>query len=307
MKKILALVSLLTLAAACATQPAGNKDATTSANSNANKSAEMKTMAGPSEADIIAKEKAAWDAFKKKDADAFGKLLAADYIEVTDRGVTDKAAAIAGMKDFDLSDVSYSDWKTITIDKDAAIVYYNATIKGTEKGTAVPSGPYHEMSVYVNRNGEWLAVFYQETAQSNMPPPPPPKEAPKANPSGSPGQPGPDATANEKMVWDAFKSRNFDAFASYLANDFIEVEEGGVFDKQASVKSAQSFDFSKIDLSGWKVVKVNDNASIVTYVLTMPGAPKEFHSSVWANRNGKWAALFHQGTTEQSGSAADKK
>src|ERR1051326_4640022 len=121
MKKILALVSLLTLAAACATQPSGNKDTTANANSNTNKSADMKMTAAPSEAEITAKEKAAWDAFRKKDTDAFGKLLTSDYIEVTDMGVSDKATAIAGMKDFDVSDVTFADWKMMPIDKDAVI------------------------------------------------------------------------------------------------------------------------------------------------------------------------------------------
>jgi hypothetical protein len=307
MKKLLALVSLLTLSAACATQPAANKDTNANANSNSNKAANMKTTAAPSEADIIAKEKSAWDAFKKKDADAFGKLVTADYIEITDRGVEDKAAAIADMKDFDLAEVTCTDWKTITIDKDAVIVYYNATLKGTEKGTAVPSGPYHDSAIYVNRNGEWQAIFFQESLHQTTPPPPAPKDAPKgASPSGTPG---PDAAANEKLVWDAFKARNFDAFASYLADNFIEIEPGGIFDKQSSVKGVQTFDFSKAELSGWKTVKIDDDASIVTYVFTSPGAPKAYHSSVWANRNGKWQGLFHQGTQEPADNAgsADKK
>jgi hypothetical protein len=170
MKKILALVSLLVLAAACATAPSGNKDMPANANSNANKSAEMKTVAAPSEADIIAKEKATWDAFRKKDADAFGKLLASDYIEVTDMGVSDKATAIAGMKDFDISDVTYADWKMTPIDKDAVIITYTANLKGTYKGNAVPPGPYRESSAYVNRSGEWVAIYYQETKVMTGPP-----------------------------------------------------------------------------------------------------------------------------------------
>src|SRR4051794_25063082 len=121
MKKILALVSLLTLAAACVTQPSGNKDII--ANSNTNKSADTKSAA-PSEVDIIAKEKAGWDTFRKKDADAFGKLLASDYFEVTDMGVMDRAASISGMKDFDLSDVTLADWKMTSIDKDAVLLTY---------------------------------------------------------------------------------------------------------------------------------------------------------------------------------------
>jgi len=78
MKKILALVCFLVAVAACATQPPGNKDTM----SNANKGGEMKSTAAPSEADIIAKEKAGWDAIKKKDWDGFGKMLASDFIDV---------------------------------------------------------------------------------------------------------------------------------------------------------------------------------------------------------------------------------
>lgn len=301
MKKILALVSLLVLAAACATAPSGNKDMPANANSNANKSAEMKTVAAPSEADIIAKEKATWDAFRKKDADAFGKLLASDYIEVTDMGVSDKATAIAGMKDFDISDVTYADWKMTPIDKDAVIITYTANLKGTYKGNAVPPGPYRESSAYVNRSGEWVAIYYQETKVMTGPPPPMPKEAPKAaSPAGTPGQTSSDAAANEKLVWDAFKARNYDAFGSYLADNFMEIEAEGVYDKAGAIKGVQGFDASKAELSNWKTVKLDDDASVVTYLAKIPGFPSAYHSSIWANRNGKWVGLFHQGTPEEA-------
>ena len=297
MKKILALVSLLTLAAACA--PPGNKDVTTNSNTNANKSADTKTSAPPSEADIIAKEKASWDAFRKKDADAFGKLIAADYIEVTDMGVMDKATAIAGMKDFDITEATFADWKMLTVDKDAVIITYTANLKGTYKGKDVPAGPYREASAYVNRNGEWVAIYYQETKTETGPPPPAPKEAPKAANSGTPGQTSSDAAANEKLVWDAFKARNYDAFASYLADNFIEVESDGVHDKASSVKGVQGFDASKAELSNWKTVKFDDDASLITYVAKIPGFPTEYHSSIWVNRNGKWVGLFHMGTAAE--------
>ena len=301
MKKILALVSLLVLATACATAPSGNKDTIANANSNANKAADTKTSAPPSEADIIAKEKAGWDAFKKKDADAFGKLLAADYLEVTDMGIIDRAAAISGMKDFELADVTFAEWKMTTIDKDAVLLTYTATIKGSYKGTAIPPDPCREASVYVKRNGEWVAIYYQETRISTAPMPPTPKETPKAiNPTTAPGQPGPDAVANEKMVWDAFKARNYDAFASYLTDDFKEIEAEGVYDKAGSLKGVQGFDASKAELSDWKTVKFDDDASLVTYVAKIPGFPTAYHSSIWINRNGKWLGYFHMGTPAQA-------
>ena len=134
-----------------------------------------------------------------------------------------------------------------------------------------------------------------------------------ASAAGTPGETGPDAAANEKLVWDALKSKNYDAFSSYLAPDSIEVEPEAVYDRAGSIKGVQGFDFSKAELSDWKTVKLSDNASVVTYTVNIPDnkPPKGFHATIWANRNGKWVAIFHQGTPAGSGSAAgaspDKK
>src|SRR6266446_6890422 len=165
MKKILALVCFLVAVAACATQPPGNKDTM----SNANKGGEMKSTAAPSEADIIAKEKAGWDAIKKKD--------------------------------WDLSDITYSDWKMLTIDKNAVILTYDVNQKATVKGQPVPPGPYHSAAAYVNRDGEWLGIYYQQTLARTMPPPSPTASQP-AKSSASPGakmaDAGSDVVADEK-------------------------------------------------------------------------------------------------------------
>jgi len=144
---------------------------------------------------------------------------------------------------------------------------------------------------------------------------PTPAKSPEksAGATGTPAETGPDAAANEKLVWDALKSKNYDAFGSYLASDSIEVEPDGVFDHAGSVKGVQTVDFSKAELTDWKTVKLSDNASVVTYTVNLPDLkpPKGFHATIWANRNGKWVAIFHQGTPAGSASAAgaspDKK
>jgi hypothetical protein len=297
MKRILIFVCLLLLAAAgCATQPAGNKDVVV--NINAGPPPETKSMAMPSEADIIAKEKATWDAVKKKDWDAFGNMMTSDYVEILDSGVHDKAAALTTVKDFDLSEVTYADWKMIPVNKDAALIMYSVTVKAIFKGQPVPPGPYREASVWVNRNGQWLAAFYQETAVSNKPMPPPPGDIKPATPAAKPGETGADPIVNEKIVWDLFRVRNYDGFAALLAPEFMEVEDSGVYDKAGSVKGVQTFDATKADLSDWKSVKLNDDAALVTYTVTTKGTPvqKDYHATVWVNQNGKWLGLFHQGT-----------
>ena len=300
MKKVLTLVSLLVLASACATQPAGNGNTT----ANANKTGETKSMAGPAESDLIAKEKAAWDAFRKKDADAFKKLLTNDYVEVLDAGVIDTAAALASMKDTEISDVTYSDWKMTPIDKDAALLTYSVTVKGKFKGEDVPPGPYYEASTYVNRNGEWLAIYYQETRSEKMPPAPAAAKTPASSPAApaKPAETGSDPIANEKIVWDLFKAKNWDGFASLLTPEFREVEASGVYDKTGSVKALQEMpgDMSQFELSDWKALSFDDDAKLVTYTVTSKGPKpeKEYHATIWIKRDGKWLGLYHQGTPE---------
>jgi len=297
MKKILVFVCfVLLVAAACATQPTGNKDTV----ANANQPAESKAAAMPSESDIIAKEKGTWDLIKKKDWDAFANTMASDFVEVLDGGVHDRATALTGVKDLDLSEITYADWKMIPIDKDAVILTYTATMKAKYKGEDVPEGPYRDAAVWANRNGQWQAVFFQETKvlpPSKMPPPPPEKKA-TPDTATKPAATSSDPIANDKIVWDLFRSRNYDAFAALLAPEFMEVEAFGVYDKAGSVKGVQTFDAADATLSDWKSVKFDDDAAMSIYTIDWKGPQpgREYHATIWANRNGKWLALLHQGT-----------
>jgi hypothetical protein len=296
MKKIFALVSFLALAAAC-TQPSTNTETT----SNANKPMETKSTS-MSDADVTTREKSVWETLVKKDYDGFGKMLASDYMEVENDGVYDKAGIIAYVKDINITDVTYSDWKVVPVDKDATLLTYNVTVKETDKnGKAAPPGPYHAASAWINRDGKWLGIYYQETEAAKPSPSPSPSASQPAKPAGSPAkmaEAGADPVANEKLVWDALKSRNYDAFAGYLAPDSIEIEADGVYDKAGSVKGVSMFDATKYDLSEWKTVKFDNDASLVTYMVTSrgPNHEQERHSTIWVNRGGKWMALLHVGT-----------
>ena len=301
MKKILALCSFLLIAAACATEPTTNSNVSSNANTTTMKAA------SPTEADITAKEKAVWDTLKKKDLDAFGNMLTTDYVEVGDDGVFDKPGILANLKDLNLTDATFSDWKMLPINNDAAILTYKANLKGTFKGEEIPPGPYYSAAVWVNRDGKWQAVFYQQTLVKTSPPPPPAASAKKtvdkvekaaASPAAKPAETGPDPIANEKIVWDLFRSKNSDGFAALLDPAFVEIEANAVYDKTQAVKSVADFDFTTFELSEWKSAKVNNDAALVTYLIKPkdPKGDQERHTSIWANRGGKWVALMHMGT-----------
>jgi hypothetical protein len=301
MKKTLTLVLALIVVAACAAPPT-NRDAAVDTNRNANRPAD----AAPAitEADAIAKEKAIWDAIKNKDYAGFEGMLADNFLEVLPDGVMDRAGSLAGVKQFEPSEVNFSDWKFQSIDKDLFLVVYTVSVKGKFAGEEVPSDPVRSSSVWVHRGGKWLGAFHQECPVAKASPSP-------TNPAGSPKAAtspeatsttvatGPDPIANEKLVWDLLKSARYDAFADLLAPESIEVAPDNVYDKAGSVRGVRMFDASKAVLSDWKAVKLNDNASVVTYVVKNAGGSREGerHSTIWANRSGKWLAVFHHGGT----------
>lgn len=302
MKKTIALLSLLLLIAACSSRPATNK---TPVAADINKPSESKPTTTVSQAEMEVREKANWEALEKKNFGAFADMLATDYLEVGVDGTFDKTTLVNGLKDLITEDATFSDWKMLAINKNAVILLYNVTIKGSFKGQAIPPGPYRASSTWVNREGKWLSIYYQQTTIKT---PRSPETAsigaapkPAASSAARIGDTGPDPTLNEKLVWEAFKSRNYDAFAALLTADFVEVEADGVYDKAGAVKAAAGFDASKAALSDWKTVKIDNETALDSYVVKLPGAPSERHTSIWINRGGKWLALFHQGTPQMKG------
>src|SRR6266446_2076221 len=303
MKKILVIISVAIVAAACAA-PSTNQPAPAA---NANIASEP-AAAAMSEADAIAKEKSAWEAIKNKDYDAFGDMLADDQLEVMGDAVNDKTASVTSVKDFEPLEVTFSDWKFLPIDKDAFVVTYTVTDKAKYKGKELPQETDRASSAWVRRAGKWLAIYHQECmVRPAMTARPANANKAKASPAKAGSSPapllmastGPDPVANEKTVWDLFKSKNYDSFAALLAPDFIEVEPDKVYDKAGSVKAVSEFDFSKAVLSDWKTATIDDKSSLVVYLAKFPGGPPDGqrHATIWVNRDGKWLGLFHHGGT----------
>jgi len=298
MKKSYALVLLLVLAAACGT-PTTNREAAPT-NSSVTAPPASKAI---SEADVIAKEKAAWDAIKNKDFETYGKMLADDGVEIVPSAVNDKAATLAGVKEFEPTEVTFSDWKYLPIDKDAVVIIYHVEVKGKYQGKEFPPQSVRASSAWVNRNGTWLAVYHQECEVSKEPMqmPPPPKSSPAKTSATPASTPTPatttaDPIANENAIWAALKSKNYDGFAALLAPDSIEVEPSGVYDKAGAVKAISMFDFSKAQLSEFRSTSFDKDAALVTYQVKLPNELPERHSTIWAARDGKWLAVFHHGT-----------
>ena len=72
-----------------------------------------------------------------------------------------------------------------------------------------------------------------------------------ASPAASPAkvETTDDVIANEKLVWELFRTRNFDAFQTLLAPEFMEIEPTGVYDRAGTVKGVSEMDASQFEQS----------------------------------------------------------
>lgn len=317
------VLSLVVLGASgCAVSPTGNSNiAATNGNANApaaaaNSNAGLSSASNGAIADAItAKEKQLWDTLKNRDLDAFGKMLASDMIYISTNVVGDKAGTIGGLKEFAPTEITLSDWKTVVLDEDAAVVTYTVDAKGTAGGQPLAPGALRASTAWVKRGAEWVAVYHQDCpikeSQATSAPaaetskPSSSSAAANANTSTSTAKhsemiASDDPVAIERHMWEALREKDWDTFAAHLAPEQLEVEPGGVLDRAGTLASLRGLDFSKTTASDFKATKLDDDATLVTYMVkgTSPDAKPFEHraSTIWVKRDGKWLAFFHHGT-----------
>jgi hypothetical protein len=116
------------------------------------------------EADLMKMEKAAWDAFGKGDGKFFQSLLTEDAVVVGDAGFQSKADSVKmiGTKPCDIKSFNFTNFKVTMLNPSTALVTYSGTQEGTCGGQPVPAKT-NASSIYVKRNGKWMAAFHQET------------------------------------------------------------------------------------------------------------------------------------------------
>jgi len=111
-----------------------------------------------------------------------------------------------------------------------------------------------------------------------------------------------DAIAKEKAIWDTLTKKDYDGFAAMLDSGQLEVTAEGVQDKAASIAMVKDFEPSETTFSDWKFLPIDKDAYVVVYTVAVKGKYKgkdfppatAYASSAWANRDGKWMAIYHQ-------------
>jgi uncharacterized protein (TIGR02246 family) len=110
-------------------------------------------------------EKSLWEAWKNKDTAAFQQHLTDNSVSVSPHGISSgREQMIKEMTEqpCDVRDFSFSDWQVHEISTDTLIVTYKAKQDATCGGTKLPA-EVAASSVYVRKDGKWLAASHQET------------------------------------------------------------------------------------------------------------------------------------------------
>ena len=117
------------------------------------------SIATPSNDEMLAKETAAWQAFKDKDADGFKKVVDQDMVGVYEDGIADMAKEMSDMQKWDMKSFTFSDFKVTAIGSDIAMTSYKVTVQGTFDGKDA-SGTYNAGSVWKMEKGGWMGIFH---------------------------------------------------------------------------------------------------------------------------------------------------
>ena len=122
------------------------------------------SFAGPDKAAVEAKEKAAWQAYKDKNADAFKKVVDKDIKCVYAEGVSNMAKELDDMKTWDIKSFEFSNFDMFSDEKDVIVTTYAVKLDATADGKDM-SGTYNAGSVWKEENGNWLAIFHTNVKQ----------------------------------------------------------------------------------------------------------------------------------------------
>jgi len=124
----------------------------------------------PPDSFFIEKEKQDWEALKHKDKVAASRLLADDFVGMYDFGYLNKAKWLSQIDDqYSVDDYTISESKVLHPSPTTVLLLYTASCKGTGDWAEFCSHKTRVSDLFVKRDGEWLALFSQDTPAAPNP------------------------------------------------------------------------------------------------------------------------------------------
>jgi ketosteroid isomerase-like protein len=108
--------------------------------------------------------------------------------------------------------------------------------------------------------------------------------------------------SNERRTWELYKNKDVKGLAEFASEDYVDIyPDGQVVNKEQYLRDVSDVKVHEYDLSGFRVVKLNEEAAVVVYEAKVRAevGGREIRSrvavtSAWARRGGKWLNVFYR-------------
>jgi len=114
-------------------------------------------------AKLEANEHHAWDAFVKKDADAFRTAWESGAMTVDPYGVMSVPEAVNMMADYAITGYTIDHTQLVPLDGDVVALLYTCHVTGTYRGAPIPDVPIYASTVYKRKGNNWIGMIHQES------------------------------------------------------------------------------------------------------------------------------------------------
>ena len=104
-------------------------------------------------------ERAFWTALQKQDWKDVERHLAGNFVYATPGKTLDRAEALEQFQQMQIQEFSIGDLST-EMNRDAFVVTYAVTLRGTADGQTFPSQPERRMSVWQEQKNGWVMIAH---------------------------------------------------------------------------------------------------------------------------------------------------
>jgi hypothetical protein len=214
-----------------------------------------------------------------------------------DFGFFNKSEWIKQLDDqYTVDDYTIENPRVLHPSANTALLLYTSTCKGTGTWAEGCSHPSRTSDLYVERNGQWLALFSQDTQAT----------------SGE----SDDAVlkailSSEKQIVGALSRDDIDGFGSLLPDDVVDIWTDGVHPKPEWLREMEQqkkdgYLFRDFRFEDPKLVRLGPDAAILIAKEIIhevdKGKPVEdrlYTLACYVRRNGKWMPIVYQDTPIQ--------
>lgn len=298
--------------AACGA-PAENKPAASNTNANAANTAAKPVAAAPTKDALMTVEKAAWEAWKTRDAKWAQENASDKFVGLGTAGRMDKAASIKSYTEqkCEIKSYSVSDDQMQVVGPDVAVLTYRASQDATCDGKKAPAN-VHSASIYHREGDKWKAVFYAETPVADPKAPPAKPAAPAKKDEAKKEDAKPDAATDavlaiERKIWEAWKSKDGAALEAILAKDFVFYGAEGRGDRATTIKrwsTENKCEVKSFTLTDAMSASIAKDVTLLTYKGGADGkcegqpVPTEWYVAIYSKEGDAWKEAFGMGISQ---------